>query len=102
MPRVSGQDSESSRIRNQVLSLCSLGTEIGIKFHACAVSEPDSESSSKPVQSRNRTRNRVLAMDSLGIGIGTEFLDWTVSEPESKKLEPGTSDPNPSNFGGVS
>ena len=53
--------------------------------------EPESESSSKPVQSWNRTQNRVLAMDSLGIGI--EFLDWTVSEleSESKKLEPGTS-----------
>ena len=63
-----------------------LGSRLGI------VSE--SESSSKPVQSRNQTQNRVLAMDSLGIGIGAEFLDWTVSEPESesKKLEPGTSD----------
>ena len=72
MPRLTGQDLELSS-------------------KACAVSE--SESSSKPVQSRNRTLNRVLAMDSLRIGIGTEFLDWTVSEPEleSKKLEPGTS-----------
>ena len=74
MPRLTGQDLELSS-------------------KACAVSE--SESSSKPVQSRNRTRNRVLAMDSLRIGIGTEFLDWTVSEPESesKKLEPRTSEP---------
>ena len=70
MPRLTGQDLELSS-------------------KACAVSE--SESSSKPVQSRNRTRNRVLAIDSLGIG--TEILDWTVSEPESesKKLEPGAS-----------
>ena len=93
MPRLSGQESNCSRNQNQVLSMCNLRTGIRIEFQACAVSEPESESSSKPVQSRNRTGNRVLAMDSIGTGIGTELLDWTVSEPESesKKLEPGTS-----------
>ena len=31
-PRLSGQDSESSRNRNRVLSMWSLGTGIGIEF----------------------------------------------------------------------
>ena len=72
MPRLSGQDSESSRNRNRVLSLCSLGTGIGIEFKACAVSEPDSESCSSHGQSRNRNRNRVPRLDSLRTGIGIE------------------------------
>ena len=85
MPRLSGQDSESSRNRNRVLSLCSLGTGIGIEFKACAVSEPDSESCSSHGQSRNRNRNRVPRLDSLRTGIGIEKTgtgnlcsDWSV------------------------
>ena len=61
-------------IWNQNRNAKTLGSRLGIVL--------ESESSSKPVQSRNRTQNRILAMDSLGIG--TEFLDWTVSELESE------------------
>ena len=67
MPRLSGKDSESSRNRNQVLSLCSLRTGIVIEFKACTVSEPDSELCSSHGQSRNR--NRVHRLDSLRTGI---------------------------------
>ena len=72
MPRLSGQDSESSQNWNRILSLCCLGTGIGIEFKACVVSEPDTELCSSHGQSRNRNQNRVPRLYSLRTGIGIE------------------------------
>ena len=64
----------SENIWNQNRNAKTLGSILGIV----------SESSSKPVQSRNRNWNRVQSLCSLGTRLGIVFLPWTVSELESE------------------
>ena len=55
----------SENIWNQNRNAKTLGSRLGIVS--------DSESNSKPVQSRNRNRNRVQSLCSLGTGLGIVF-----------------------------